>query len=49
MHASLFLMGQGIAAHRDLGLVDMRRIAPTLARLLGVSLPSADQPSLPVQ
>ena len=49
MHASLFLMGQGIAADRDLGLVDMRRIASTLAKLLGVALPSADQPPLPVQ
>jgi hypothetical protein len=49
MHASFFLIGQGIAAGRDLGLVDMRRIAPTLAKLLGVALPSANQPPLPVQ
>ena len=48
MRSSLFMMGQGIAAGRDLGVVDMRRIAPTLAGLLGVSLPTANQPPLGV-
>jgi len=49
MRSSLFMMGQGIAAGRDLGLVDMRRIAPTLAKMLNVSLPTANQPPLPIQ
>ena len=48
MRSSLFMMGKGIAAGRDLGVVDMRRIAPTLAGLLGVSLPTAKQPPLSV-
>lgn len=41
MRAALFLSGPGIAHGRDLGTVDMRQIAPTLAQLLGVSLPAA--------
>jgi predicted AlkP superfamily pyrophosphatase or phosphodiesterase len=46
MRASFFVTGQGIALGRDLGVVDMRQIAPALAQLLGVSLPSAKQPAL---
>lgn len=38
MRASLFLVGPTIPAGRDLGVVDQRAIAPTLARLLGVPL-----------
>lgn len=41
MRASLFIMGHGIAAGRNLGVVDMRQVAPTIAMILGVSLPSA--------
>ena len=41
MRASLFIMGRGIAAGRNLGIVDMRQVAPTIAMILGVSLPSA--------
>ncbi len=46
MRSSLFLVGKGVEAGRDLGLVDMRQIAPTLANLLGVALPTAKQPLL---
>jgi hypothetical protein len=46
MHASFFAAGQGIAHGKDLGVIDMRQIAPTLARILGVSLPRAKQPAL---
>lgn len=42
LHASLFMVGFGVPAGRDLGIVDMRDVAPTLARRLGLSLPSAD-------
>jgi predicted AlkP superfamily pyrophosphatase or phosphodiesterase len=41
MRASLFIMGRGIRPGQDLGIVDMRQVAPTLAMILGVSLPSA--------
>ena len=42
MRATLILQGPGLSAHGSLGEVDMRDIAPTLARLMGVALPSAD-------
>lgn len=48
MHASFFAMGHGIARGRDVGVIDMRRIAPTVAAVLGVSLPAATEPKLPV-
>jgi len=48
MRSSFFMFGQGIARGKDLGLVDMRQIAPTLARILGVPLPSAKQAILPI-
>jgi hypothetical protein len=41
MRAAFFAAGSGIAAGRDLGIIDMRQIAPTVAALLGVKLPSA--------
>ncbi len=44
--ASFFIAGPGIRSGRDLGQIDMRSIAPTLARYLGTSLPSADLPPL---
>jgi predicted AlkP superfamily pyrophosphatase or phosphodiesterase len=42
MRSSFFIAGPGIAAGRSLGTIDMRSIAPTLARLLGVRLPAAE-------
>jgi predicted AlkP superfamily pyrophosphatase or phosphodiesterase len=47
MRAAFFIEGSGIARGRDLGLIDMRQIAPTVAQLLGVRLSSANQ--LPVR
>jgi predicted AlkP superfamily pyrophosphatase or phosphodiesterase len=41
MRASFFITGAGIAHHRDLGVIDMRQIAPTLAKILSVPMPSA--------
>ncbi len=41
MHAALFIAGRGIARHRDLGQIDMRQVAPTVAALLGVKLSGA--------
>lgn len=49
MRASFFIGGKGIAHHRDLGIIDMRRIAPTVAQLLNVHLPSATQGPLPIR
>jgi predicted AlkP superfamily pyrophosphatase or phosphodiesterase len=49
MHAAFFAKGGGISAGQDLGVVDMRQIAPTLARWLGVDLPSARAEALPVR
>ena len=46
MHSSFFILGQGVAHGRDLGTIDMRQIAPTVAGILGVDLPSAKQPKL---
>jgi predicted AlkP superfamily pyrophosphatase or phosphodiesterase len=46
MHASFFAIGPGIRAGKDLGTVDMRQIAPTVAAILQISLPTAVQPAL---
>jgi len=48
MRAAFFMAGAGIARHRDLGQIDMRRIAPTVAQLLDVKLPAAGLAPLPV-
>ncbi len=49
LYASLLIMGKGVAKGRDLGVIDMRAIAPTLAGLLGTSLPDAEVKPLDVQ
>ena len=49
MRASFFMAGTGIAHHRDLGLIDMRQIAPTVAGILKVTLPAAIQHPLQVR
>jgi predicted AlkP superfamily pyrophosphatase or phosphodiesterase len=49
MRASFFAMGAGIAHHRDLGLVDMRQIAPTVAGILHAPLPTAKATPLHVE
>jgi len=49
MRASFFMAGAGIARHRDLGVIDMRQIAPTVAQLLHVRMPSATGAPLPVR
>jgi predicted AlkP superfamily pyrophosphatase or phosphodiesterase len=42
LRAAFFLVGPGVPAGRDLGLIDMRDIAPTLAHEAGLALPTAD-------
>lgn len=46
--ASFIMAGPGIAAGKNLGEIDMRAIAPTLARVMGVPLPTADLQPLDV-
>ncbi len=49
MQAAFFISGAGIAKARDLGVIDMRQIAPTLAVQLGVPLRSATGAALHVK
>jgi predicted AlkP superfamily pyrophosphatase or phosphodiesterase len=49
MRSAFFIAGPGIAAGRDLGIIDMRQIAPTVAGLLGVRLPDARAAALAVR
>jgi predicted AlkP superfamily pyrophosphatase or phosphodiesterase len=46
LRAAFFLVGPGVAAGRDLKLIDMRDIAPTLAHEVGLDLPSAEGQNL---
>jgi hypothetical protein len=43
--ATFIIAGDGIAKNRNLGSIDMRSIAPTLARVMGVPFPSAELPA----
>jgi len=42
MESSFFIVGDGVPAGRNLGKIDMRDVAPTLAGKLGVTLPLAE-------
>jgi predicted AlkP superfamily pyrophosphatase or phosphodiesterase len=44
MRSSFMMMGKGVAKGRNLGEIDMRSIAPTLAKTIGVDLPQAEMP-----
>jgi len=46
--STFMIMGKGIPQHRSLGEIDMRVIAPTLARILDISLPGAELQPLPL-
>jgi len=46
MHSSFFIRGPNIDAGRDLGIIDMRQIAPTLAGILGLRLPQKTEAPL---
>jgi predicted AlkP superfamily pyrophosphatase or phosphodiesterase len=49
MRAAFFIAGPGIVHGRDLGVIDMRQIAPTVAQLLGVRLAKAGQLPLAIR
>jgi hypothetical protein len=40
------MMGAGIQKGRNLGEIDMRAIAPTLAKAMGLTLPDAEVPAV---
>jgi predicted AlkP superfamily pyrophosphatase or phosphodiesterase len=42
MRSTFLLEGPGIASNHSIGIIDMRQIAPTLAKLLHAPLPSAE-------
>jgi len=46
LRASFFLAGPGVPAGKNLGLIDMRDIAPTLAKEAGLRLPEAEGKAL---
>jgi predicted AlkP superfamily pyrophosphatase or phosphodiesterase len=46
MRSTFMMMGKGVAKGRNLGEVDMRAIAPTLAKIMRVTLPDAELPSI---
>jgi predicted AlkP superfamily pyrophosphatase or phosphodiesterase len=48
MRSTFLVLGAGIAKGHDLGVIDMRSIAPTLAQLLGVKLAGAELSSIPL-
>lgn len=46
LRSSFFIAGPHIAKGHDLGIIDIRSIAPTLANILGVELPQAEAKAL---
>lgn len=46
MRSTLIVAGPVVRRHGDLGEIDMRAIAPSIARVLGVKLPAATLPSV---
>jgi predicted AlkP superfamily pyrophosphatase or phosphodiesterase len=49
MRSSFFALGGGVAHHRDIGVIDMRQIAPTVAHILGAPMPTATATPLHLQ
>jgi hypothetical protein len=48
MRAFFLIAGVGIREGADIGDIDMRSIAPTLAKILNVSFPTAGLPPLAI-
>lgn len=46
LRAAFFVVGPGIPAGKNLGVIDMRDVAPTLAKKAGLALPSAEGKAL---
>ena len=48
LRSSFMIIGPGIARGRSLGEIDMRSIAPTLAKELRIKLDGAEKPALDI-
>jgi hypothetical protein len=48
MRAAFLIAGPGVRKGLDVGEIDVRNLAPTLAKLLGLTFPSADLKPLPI-
>ncbi|WP_295525529.1 alkaline phosphatase family protein [Novosphingobium sp. Chol11] len=48
MRSTFMIMGKGVAQARNLGEIDMRAIAPTLAQVMGGNLPDAEKAPLAI-
>lgn len=46
MRSTFMVMGKGVAKARNLGEIDMRAIAPTLAKVMGGALPDTEKPAI---
>ncbi|MGQ5702317.1 alkaline phosphatase family protein [Sandaracinobacteroides sp. A072] len=46
MHGVFIIAGKGVPAGRDLGIMDIRQVAPTVAGYLGLALPQAEKPAI---
>jgi predicted AlkP superfamily pyrophosphatase or phosphodiesterase len=46
LRSAFFFVGPGVPAGKDLGVIDMRDIAPTLAKEVGLALVGADGKTL---
>jgi len=46
LRSSFFVVGGSVPKNKNLGVIDMRSIAPTLAGLVGLQMPSADGKNL---
>ena len=46
MRSTFMVMGKGVSKGHKLGEIDMRAIAPTLAKVMGAAMPDAEQPAL---
>ena len=46
MRSTFMLMGKGIPRGKSLGVIDMRAIAPTLAKIMGARMEKAEVPAL---
>lgn len=46
MRSTFMVMGPGIPRGRNLGEIDMRAVAPTLARIIGARMDSAEKPPI---
>lgn len=46
LNSAFFASGGSVAPHCDVGVIDMRQIAPTVAGYMGINLPGVNQPKM---